>query len=925
MTSFPDADLPLRFEVRFDGTTWVDLSSRMVQGSAATVTAGRPPGSGRAAAAAFSISLDNDDGALTPLNPSSIYWPNVRLDTAARARLRWFEDLFNRNQTDTWGPDWVNSGTASEYDVNGTKGFHTHPTVNVLHTSTVTPPFPTPDVTTTFNVSAVATGANLSYRAVVGADANNNYQARLDLTTAGNVTLGINKVVGGFGSVVLAAVTVGTYGAGTQWSVHAQRLPGGYLRAKAWPGLAEVEPDGWTLSTSIPDTGVTSFPIAAVYSRRETGNTNTDVVFATDYFAVNCHRASGYTDSWQPDFTQDTEGITHSVCRITVSGSTRRLFQDETPIRSALFRTMAGVAPGDYRPFVYWPMEDGSDATRFASGLAGGTPIGSPFAGAVTPADVDGPAGSLPLATLAAGARLPFTIPAYTSTQIAFQWLVRIPAEPAAEMTLAEFYAASGPVRRWKVSVTPGSPAAVWIRDYDAAGTEINAGGVNLSGTGPLNPSETDVFGHWAVLLFGPQQTGGDVSSWLGVATRPPSGAPGYANVDAGTLGRVTGGFLYGGEAGCGIGHLVAYTDPNFDLGFTGVAPKSNVLALDGYTTEEAGGRAGRICDEQSIPILVVGSGSPGMGPQPIGTVSEILGECEDAALAVLGEYELGLSYVTAAARYNQPVTMTVDLAAYRVRSGDEEQVLAPTYDDQNTITESTVTRPDGSFAIIPASRPRSNLPYEDSVTANLADDDQVVQLAAARANRGSIDQMRWPGTPIDLAANPDLIAAWQQATAVPGLGRIVRTGLPAGHAPYDIDELVDGWSETLERRRWKVSYSGQPAAAYDVGQYDDGRSRYGAAGTTTAEALDATETGVDIQVPAGHPGWVTTASHPACYTPAMEIEIDGERMNATACVSTGAGTYTLTVTRNTNGIPGGKSHAAGAAVFIVDTGRYGY
>lgn len=921
MTTFPDADLPLKFAIRFDGTTWVDLSSRLTQGQPASRSKGRPPGAGRLTTASFSVTLDNDDAALTPLNPGSVYWPNVRRDTPGKAYLQWYADQFTRSQTDTWGTDWTNSGgAASDYDVDGTAGTHTLTSTGVLRTSIATPAVETPDVTAGTSWSATATGASMTAEAAVGADASNRYSAVLEATTAGTVLLSLVRYVTGTPTTLAAGVQVGTYTPGQRWSVRVQHLAGQVVRAKAWAGDPDVQPDTWT--HTVEDATITSLPVILLASQRLGGNTNTNPVVSWHEVQVNADQAYGYC-AWAPDFVTDTAGAVHSTCRVTLVGPTARLFQGEKPLRSPLYRTMAGVAPDDYVPFVYWPMEDGADATRFASGLPGGLPV--PIATGVTPSAINGPAGSEPLATLAAGATLPFSIPAYSSTQIAFQWFMQIPSEPVAEMTLAEFFASSGPVRRWKFSIVPGAPSVVELRDYDASGTQINAIGILMSGSTATNPTEARFYGHWIAFLFAPQQTGTDVTSWYSFTDAPPGGAPAAGNVDTGTLGAVTGGVLYGGDNGCGVGHLVAYTDPAFVLGIGGAGPKANVAAMNGYDGETDAARFSRVCHEKSIPALTIGSSSVGMGPQPIDTLSAILGACEDGGQGVLGEHELGLVYVTAAARYNQATTLQIDLAAYQVHDGDSPQVLAPTYDDQNLITESTVDRPDGITAVVAASNPPTDLTYEDEIAGIVDTDDRAVQLAAWRANRGSIDKMRYPGTPVDLAANPAMIANWQRATAVSGLGRIVRTGLPAAHAPYDLDDLVDGCTDTYKPRAWSATYNGQPADPYQVGQYTDGRSRYGAEGTTTAEVLDATETGVDIQVVAGHPGWATSAAFPACYSPAMLIYIDGEVMAASACVSTGAGTYTLTVTRNVNGIPGGKAHAAGAEVFIVDTGRYGY
>lgn len=86
--TFPDSDLPVIVKAAFgadltaDPGTWVftDLSDRLAD-EAIDVNAGRQPGVAEPVAGTGSLTLLNDDGALTPLNPFSDYWPDVVLDT----------------------------------------------------------------------------------------------------------------------------------------------------------------------------------------------------------------------------------------------------------------------------------------------------------------------------------------------------------------------------------------------------------------------------------------------------------------------------------------------------------------------------------------------------------------------------------------------------------------------------------------------------------------------------------------------------------------------------------------------------------------------------------------------------------------------------------------------------------------------------
>lgn len=921
MATFPYTDMPTIVEARFDGLTWTDLSDRLTDDPINT-REGRSPGAQRSPVSSAGLVLDNDDGDLTPLNPMSSRFPDIQLGLGMRIRQRWFLDTFTRTisnslGTSDTGQTYTNVGgtVPDDYDVNGTAATHTMTSAAAPRTSLTTPAVATGDTSFTFSWSALATGADVSEWLVIGSDVSNYYAARLNLSPAGQVFLSLVKAVGGSGGTVVASQLVGTYSANSHWSARIQRAAGNAVLAKSWPGELDTEPDDWTAVGS--DGSLSDFTKIGWFSLRETGNTNVNPVASVHVLQGNHDVYQGEAGAWDPDFIPTTDGAGEelSVVRIQLAGIGQRLTKNPKVFRSPLFRTMAGVAPGDYVPHAYWPMEDGTDATSFASGIAAGSPLAIPVG--ATPAAVDGPAGSETLATLDAGATLPFTVPSYSSTQIAFQWFMRIPSEPAAEMALAEFYAASGPVRRWRVTIVPGSPAALWLRDYDASGTEINATGVSLAGASATNPSEADVFGNWVALLFAPQQIGANVHSWLGIAAGPPGGAPGIGNVDAGTLGTVTSGVLYGGESGCGIGHMGIYTDTAFDLGFSGVAPKSNVAAMNGYDRELADVRAARVARETEVPMTVVGTSTAAMGPQPIGTMFDILGECEDVAQAVFGEAGSGLGFTCPAARYNVPSTVTVDLSTYRTDATAFRQVLSPRFNDQGLITAATAQRINGGEATVDSGVSPA---YVEEQAYNAAGDDQLPHIAAWRVHMGQRIAMRYPGTPLNLGENATLIPGWMLATRQLGLGRITRTNVPTKHGYVDIDEMVDGWTQTLKRRSWTVTYDGTPAALLTAAEYDDTAARYSSRSTTTAEALDTTETGIDIVTTTGKPPWITGSTAPQFP---HDIVIGGERIRITVSTSTGTYTRTLTVQRSINGVV--KSHDSGAPVALYQPAIWAY
>jgi len=196
-------------------------------------------------------------------------------------------DLFTRNVANSWGTAtsgqvWTTTGpVAADFLVNGTKGFQTMSTVNVMRNAEISAGGASINAhQVQINMSQLATGASLTARMGLGSDLNNQYQARVDFTTAGNVQIGINRLLAGVGTVVTAAITVGTYVAGTQFTV-TQESYAGLQRVKIWP-TTSPEPADWTLTGS--DTGIIVFTEGMLLSRAEVGNTNVNPIAAFDNY-----------------------------------------------------------------------------------------------------------------------------------------------------------------------------------------------------------------------------------------------------------------------------------------------------------------------------------------------------------------------------------------------------------------------------------------------------------------------------------------------------------------------------------------------------------------------------------------------------------------------------------------------------------------
>lgn len=223
------------------------------------------------------------------LNPSG---EQVRATAVATA----VSDAFGRTVSNGWGSEpnssvayTTSGGAASDYAVGAGVGTHSHNSVNVFRTSTLD--ISSTDVDFTVDVSLPVTSATTAAitQWVCGrlTDLSNYYVARLDLSTAGAVTITLFKRTAGTLSGALAGpVTVGTgHVSGDVWRVRLQVI-GTTIQAKAWMGGSAAEPVPWAVSTT--DTSLTTGTLIGLIGRLETGNTNASpVIFSWDNLVVS--------------------------------------------------------------------------------------------------------------------------------------------------------------------------------------------------------------------------------------------------------------------------------------------------------------------------------------------------------------------------------------------------------------------------------------------------------------------------------------------------------------------------------------------------------------------------------------------------------------------------------------------------------------
>ncbi len=589
---------------------------------------------------------------------------------------------------------------------------------------------------------------------------------------------------------------------------------------------------------------------------------------------------------------------------ITIAGIIRRLSQGQKALRSTLFRKV--TAPRDASDVhAYWPMEDGRDSTQASSPVAG-VPAGimaMPFA------EDDTLAASAPLPSTSGGEGFGWdlTVPPTTpTTNWQVTWFVKIPTpETAPAFTdIMRIDTSAGTLSQWVIRVDDAD-FHLFAKDLDGANV--------LSAT---VPSDDRMFGTWLRVGLNLTQNGTAVDWDLDIKTIDT----GVVFGDSGSLASRTLGrpgrlrtLDNAPPDGISTGHFMVTTD---------LAVGWLVGVETAWVNETAAHRVYRLCHEENLPVeiigddLVVGSflGDPAksapMGPQGLKTLVDLLSECADTDMGILSEQDnrFGFTYRTRRSLYNQPVALALDAA-----TSDIANPFEPTLDDQSLRNDITVKRDGGSeHRETTDPPPQPGDVYEETLTLNIATDDDLVDQAGFRLHLGTWPGMRYRNLTTELTVAPHQMAPWR----VLRLGdRATVTNLPPQHPKPTVDVLVQGWTETISPSRWTAEMTCTPAGPWTFGVTDDDTptitlTRLPSGGTTLAGVLTTTSTGPRTVNVVG-PLWTTTAA----YFP-MDVEVDGEVMTLSAISGTSSPqTFTISA-RGVNGVV--KSHLSGAAVEVA-------
>lgn len=618
----------------------------------------------------------------------------------------------------------------------------------------------------------------------------------------------------------------------------------------------------------------------------------------------------GYVNSWPKRW--DTTGNESNI-PITIGGIMRR-FTITDEAKSPMARSMGGFSASGCLPLVYYPMEDGENAAQFANAVPGGVPL--TLVGASLAVD-DSLPGSRPLPTFDSEAYATAVLPAYTDTG---QWVAQIAVVPTSPMVGGAVSVISVETINGKVAggieANNGQLVVAW---WTQPITDTPTSTVTIALPDPevvQNRPVSVVLRSWA------DTAGGD--DHVSVTIRDGQGTELGTVSDTTTVGFHTPGVrvnVSGNRNGSGLagtfGHLGIWADPAFTVGDDDVPNAAAMAAHDGET---AVARQRRECGGAGVPFYCTTDESARLGPQPEGTLQEVLDDAAKGDGGVLYEHEFGYGYKPFAEFLLPPVALALDQALGQVAGEIEADD-----DDTRFVNQFTAKRPDGSFATCrdPAYQAGKAL-VTGQDTFNVYADNQLLDHASLAVAHGTLEADRWPRISLNLANHPELITGW---AAFPQFGRLTVANPFEQAAVGNIDVIAEGATVHVNSRQWDVDLNASPAQLFNsIGTWgsDDGSdtdTRWGADDTTLAAAITDTQTSITVNT--GDDVWAIgdTISEPETFP--FNVDIGPPIACLTYSCTAITGTHpnlTLTIVR----LGTDRPWLAETSVRVTDTGTWG-
>ena len=599
--------------------------------------------------------------------------------------------------------------------------------------------------------------------------------------------------------------------------------------------------------------------------------------------------ADGFTPGWSTVPLRMGDGRIQrgdAVVKVSASGILRRLAQGNPPQISPMRRaltTAAGVV-------AYWPCEDEEGARQIASafpdhpamdfsgrihgGSNPGLPAATPRLGQSSVFDCSGP---LPLVS---DSEWYGNVPNYTATSvIGLRFLIDVPAAGSNDSAVLIGLITTGDPAFWELRYKSGGVVNVRAWRYFTTLVLDQNVAFNLDGRR----------GQFGISLT---QNGGAVDYQLDFLEVGATSAGIYnGSVASSTLGKATRvqTATDGGHMDVTLGHIVVRN----------VARNAaeNIRYLNAWRGENVGERLLRLVTENALwyvqldgPVLNVAV-TDYMGPQPAGTLLDLLRTCEACDQGILFDgLNPGATYTTKRYRESRPPALVLDATASEVGLP-----FTPAHDDAYRVNRAAASRRGGSNAVYAdtAGPLGSDIVgrYDDSLTVDVIADAALIQYAAWMVHQGTCEGYRYPQLSLNLTAAPHLLDEW--LTIVPGdRVDVVNLSEVTGAAPGETVSLaVEGYEQTITPSTWTVimntSLYRRWAVAVVCDETGDVRefgARVDTNGTVIAALTAAGQTVLTVDVSAG-PAWTTRADD---YP--LTLDVGAVPVRATACTAPGVG-----------------------------------
>ncbi len=651
-----------------------------------------------------------------------------------------------------------------------------------------------------------------------------------------------------------------------------------------------------------------------------------DTAEISDRKTLAVHSIDDITPIWPHG---DNEGgnpdkPSEAVVRLTTAGSLRRLQQGEDPLQSPL-RRFFSLPLTQSSLQAYLPMEEAQGADRFGTPLPGGA--SAEVNEFVALGQDDSLVASSPLPSIQGG-KTGTWYGSIDGTEedkwnASIFWL--LPTPDAVEWTELFYIETLGTVRKWVVDLRLNQRR---VTAYDTAGNIIDQ---STFGMGEVN------YAHWHTMRLEMEQVGGAID-WQTRHTSIETGA-GFASGEqwAGNLGRPIGAGVECTPPGDGIsfGHFT------IDDGTRGVEWTAG--SDTAWVGETASHRLLRLCNEERIDIEVFGDerghtafrGIPGlsaaMGPQRQVTLTALLNECAATDLGVLMERPTapGFLYRTRKTIEGQTPLVVLDAGASEIANPFE-----PKKDDQGRANDVTVSAVAGASARVVDEDSIAKGRYKTERKINGVGGVRIQQaiqnvsdglsVEIERQNldyanwfllQGTWPGMRYPEVTINMATAARVLPLWRYVAVG---DRIQIRNLPEQHPASTVDLIIQAIADPITPTEWVPSITCSPGGPWAIPQLaaestsaEGEEPRLISGETVTTEAIDATQ----LTIPISATDW----TEDGVEFP-LDVLVEGEAITVSGISSTGGLEQLDVSARSVNGVV--RSHPSGVTVEVRDPHR---